>query len=349
MFRREFNTELGYDEINIYSVPLGTGSDIKLIGGLDIFGTSSMTQMASDGFHAIVYGANGRLPITRLDGTPQSRLDLVSIDGLSIAMGGYRFSESGLPSITWDARKFCFLSTSIPRQIWVATINSDAIHSEPAISQIQFDPDEVAIDASTTATITAHVNFPGHEIHAVTFDTYQQGEYKFRILTADWPYGGMLLDDGTFGDEYADDWFYTNNTVRADLPQTPLGTYTIRIAAADHTLRYVSAADAEPFKIVESTVSAKGIPETPGFNLYQNSPNPFTRSSLINYEIPVESHVEICLHDLLGKTMRVLVSEPMAPGRHSVELDAGELPGGIYFYSMRAGEFNQIRKMQVLQ
>jgi hypothetical protein len=205
VFRREFNTELGVDEINVYSVPLGTGSDVKLIRGLDIFGASSMTQMASDGSLAIVYGANGRLPITRVDRITQSRLDLVSIDRLTIAMGGYRFSESGLPSIAWNGDKFCFLSTSIPRQIWLATINSDAITSLPSISQIRFDPDEVAIDGSTTSTITANVTYPGRDIHAVTFDAYQEGVFKFRALTADWPYSGMLVDDGSFGDEFAGD------------------------------------------------------------------------------------------------------------------------------------------------
>ena len=31
MFRREFNADLGYDEINVYFVPLGTGSPVKVI------------------------------------------------------------------------------------------------------------------------------------------------------------------------------------------------------------------------------------------------------------------------------------------------------------------------------
>lgn len=348
MFRREFNAELGYDEINIYSVPLGTGSDIKLIGGLDIFGTSSMTQMASDGFHAIVHGANGRLPITRLDGTPQGRLDLVSIDVLSMAIGSNRFSESRLPSITWDAQKFCFLSTGIPPQIWVATINSDAINSSPSITEIRFEPDEVAIDGSTTATISAHVNLPGHDIHTVTFDVFREGAYIFRALSADWPYSGMLRDDGTFGDEFADDWHYTNNTVRADLPQTPLGTYTIRIAAADHTLREVSSADATPFFLVEPSASAIEKQGNPGYYLDQNFPNPFKEVSSIGYGIPVEGHVALKILDVLGKEVKVLVDSRQVPGRYTVQFDANELPGGFYFCTMKSGDFYQVRKIQLV-
>jgi len=348
MFRKEFNADLGYDEINVYFVPLGTGSPVKVISGLDIFGTSSFTQMSSSGTLGIVMGANGRLPITRVDENSGSRLDLVSIDGLSIAMGGYRFSESWLPSINWDGDVFCFLSTSIPPQIWVANINSDAINSAPSISQIKFEPDQVAIDGSTTSTISAHVSDLYDDIYAVSFDAYKDGVFQFRGLSSDYPYSGRLLDDGTFGDESVGDGFYTNNTVRADLPETPLGSYTVRIAAANATLGEVSLADAVPFSIVEpSTVSTNWL-VSPGFELYQNFPNPFNQSSSIRYEIPFETLVEIKLLDVLGKVVRVMVNEEHGAGHYSVNLDGKVLPGGVYFYSMRAGDFYQLKKMQVL-
>lgn len=349
VFRREFNSDLGYDEINVYVVPLGTGSPEKVISGLDIFGTSSMTQMASNGSLAIVQAANGRLPITLVDGLSQSRLDLVSIDALSIAMGGYRFSESWLPSISWDGSRFCFLSTSTPPQIWVGNIKSDAIHSQPSITEIRFDPDEVAIDRSTTATISAHVSDLYDPIHTVTFDAYQDGVFKFRALAADWPYQRNLLDDGTFGDEYAGDGFYANNSVGADLLETPLGTYTIRIAAANTSLEKVTVADAEPFFIVEPSATATQRAESPGFKLYQNFPNPFNHSSSIRYEIPVESQVEIKLLDLLGKEIAVMVSEKLEPGQYSLDLNAKELPGGVYFYAMRTSDYFITKKMQVLK
>ncbi len=348
MFRREFNTELGYDEINVYFVPLGTGDPVQVISGIDIFGTSAYSQMASDGSRAIVYGTNGRLPITLVDRVSQSRLDLVSIDALSIAMDGYRFSESRLPSITWSGDKFCFLSSSYPSQIWVATINSDAINSEPSISQIQFTPDHVGIDGSSFSTISAHVAYPGHEIHTVTYDAFRDGAFIFRALTADWPFSRMLLDDGTLGDESAADGLYTNNTVRSDLPETPLGSYTVRIAAADDSKHSVSSADAIPFHIVESTVSTGELTETPGFKLYQNYPNPFSEITTIRYEIPVESLVEISVFDVLGKVAVISDYEMQVPGVHSVNVDARGLHGGFYFYSLRAGDYFQVRKLQVL-
>ncbi len=207
----------------------------------------------------------------------------------------------------------------------------------------------MAIDGSTTSTITAHVTYPGRDIHAVTFDAYQEGVFKFRALTADWPYSGMLVDDGSFGDEFAGDGFFTNNTVRADLPETLLGTYTVRIAAADTTLTRVSVADAIPFSIVASTVSTEGRKASPQFMLHQNVPNPFRNSSTIRYEIPEESYVEIKVLDVMGKVVTFLVDDRLGPGSYSVDMHLTDIPGGVYFYCMRAGETYLVRKMQVLK
>ena len=349
MFRREYNEALAWDEINIYFVPLGTGDPVKVLGGIDIFGGSTMTQMAATGTSGIVMGGNGRLPIYLVDKATRSRLDLVSIDRLSIAMGGYRFSESRLPSLTLGGDKFCFLSTSIPPQIWIGTIQSDVIDSEPGITLIQFDPDEVAIDGSTTSTVSAQVTSEGQEIHTVTFDAYQDGDFIFRGITSDGSRSGVMVDDGSMGDATAGDHYFTNNTVRVDLPESvSLGSYTVRIAAADNTLRAISAADAEPFKLVESTVSVEDQLPIDGYGLGQNFPNPVSHLSQIRFQIPGGNHVEIVLHDLLGKSIRVLVDEWRGPGEHRVELETGTLPAGLYFYSMRAGEFHGIRKMQVV-
>jgi hypothetical protein len=223
------------------------------------------------------------------------------------------------------------------------------IDSKPGITLIQFDPDEVAVDGSTTSTVTANVTSEGHEIHAVTFDAYQEGDFIFRGITSDGPQSGKLLDDGTMGDAAAGDHYFTNNAVRVDLPEAiSLGTYTMRIAAADNTLRAVSAADATPFNIVESTVRIEDHVTRYGYGLGQNFPNPVSRKSRIRYHIPEENSVEIVLHDLLGKSIQVMVDEMRTPGEHIIEIDTGGLPAGFYFYSMKAGEFHGIRKMQVV-
>jgi hypothetical protein len=58
--------------------------------------------------------------------------------------------------------------------------------------------------------------------------------------------------------------------------------------------------------------------------------------------------VEIKVYSVLGKLVAMLVNEELNAGLHSVEMDTDELPAGLYLYSMQAGDFHQIRKMQVL-
>jgi hypothetical protein len=256
--RREINENTGTDEINIYyDVPdPGTGSPIKVVGGLDIFGYPIALQMSGGGSSAIVLGANQHLPITWVDRITQSRIDVISIDELSIAaLGGFRFSQSSLPSMNWDGNRFCFLTTGtppqyqIPPQIWVADIGSDGINTQPSITEVSFEPDFVLLDGSTKSTFKAHVTSPPYTIPAVTFATFKDGAFHFRAIISDWPYWGKLLDNGEFGDEQANDGYFCNNSIRRDLLETPPGYYTIRIAAVNSTLRQVTMVDAEPFEI----------------------------------------------------------------------------------------------------
>ena len=64
VFKREYNSDKDYDEINVYFQPLGTGDPVKVLGGLDIFGLASMVQISGNGSGAIIHAGNGRLPIT---------------------------------------------------------------------------------------------------------------------------------------------------------------------------------------------------------------------------------------------------------------------------------------------
>ncbi len=348
LYRREFNEDKGFDEINIYFVPIGTGDPVLVAGGLDIFAASAYTQMAADGSRAITHAANGRMPISLVDRASSSHFDLVSIDAISNAIDGFRFSESRLPTINWNGNRFWFLASSSPPQIWAASINSDAVASQPSISNVQIDPYSSRIDGSTTSTIMAHVSHLSDTIHTVSFDAFMDGNFQFRAIRSDAPYNGLLLDNGTFGDQYAGDGFFTNNSVRVDLPETPLGIYTIRIAAVEATLKEATMVDVEPFSIIEANpTSTKYDQPAIAFALFPNYPNPARDASTINYSIPLESYVEIKITDMMGREVLVLVSGLHEPGHYSVTFSADQLPGGLYLYTMRAKDFVKTMRMQV--
>ena len=86
------------------------------------------------------------------------------------------------------------------------------------------------------------------------------------------------------------------------------------------------------------------------FVLEQNYPNPFNPSTNIVFSIPVtgdgrSSEVELSVYDLLGRKTGELVKEKLSPGKYSVDFNASELPSGVYFYVLKAGDFTMSRKM----
>jgi hypothetical protein len=90
-----------------------------------------------------------------------------------------------------------------------------------------------------------------------------------------------------------------------------------------------------------------GIPKV--FILYQNYPNPFNPVTAIRYGLPVDCHVEITVHDILGKKLATLVSENQRAGYHRTEFNGSQLSSGVYFYKISADRFNQVHKMILMQ
>ena len=85
------------------------------------------------------------------------------------------------------------------------------------------------------------------------------------------------------------------------------------------------------------------------FALDQNYPNPFNPSTIICGKLPVGYHVELSFFNILGENVATLVSERKAAGAHQVEWDATDFASGIYYYQIRTGEFQAVRKMILLR
>lgn len=82
---------------------------------------------------------------------------------------------------------------------------------------------------------------------------------------------------------------------------------------------------------------SREIPEMA--KLKKNYPNPFSRSTIISYEIPERSRIKIQIYDQLGRSVDILIDEPRIAGRHEFLYDASHLPDGIYMYRMEMDSF----------
>ncbi|MCZ6803138.1 MAG: T9SS type A sorting domain-containing protein, partial [Proteobacteria bacterium] len=123
----------------------------------------------------------------------------------------------------------------------------------------------------------------------------------------------------------------------------PIGVYDYRLKLidVDGTFR------------VSDTIEVNLTPPIE-FGLSQNFPNPFNAGTTIRYSLPRNSHVTLKIYDLLGREVRALVDEPQEAGFHTVRWDSRDNSGtpsasGIFYYTMRAGEFVQSKKLILLK
>lgn len=106
------------------------------------------------------------------------------------------------------------------------------------------------------------------------------------------------------------------------------------------------------YKYTTQTVSVNSeqiiIPED--FHvLHQNYPNPFNPETKIKFDLKYRSQVRLRIYDLKGELVSDLLNEFRESGTHEIIWFAGELPSGVYFYSLMTDEGISNRKAILLK
>jgi len=111
----------------------------------------------------------------------------------------------------------------------------------------------------------------------------------------------------------------------------------------------------------EDMVIENANPELPEvFSLSQNYPNPFNPSTTIKFQLPEKNGTSavrtvLRIYDILGRLVRTLVDEDLAPGFYTKSWDGLNETGvristGVYFYSITAAsDFRRTKKMLLLK
>jgi hypothetical protein len=163
------------------------------------------------------------------------------------------------------------------------------------------------------------------------------GQDKFRIKISG-P-GGLVYDN-------------LLNAPDSAVPTTVLGGGSIVIHTGGGTIMANGVPGVEPGDV------AAAVPAE--YDLSQNYPNPFDRSTQIGFALPERSRVSLVVFDLAGRAVRSLVEGEWAPGRHAATFDrtaddGRRLGAGIYWVrlnavSLASGQtFQSLRKMVLVQ
>jgi hypothetical protein len=156
-------------------------------------------------------------------------------------------------------------------------------------------------------------------------------------------YGQQIVStlDTTFGYPSAFRWLIPTNL-------TPDTSYKIIITSI------INSSIADTSNASFSIIPPSGI-ETENsdipidYELSQNYPNPFNPSTIINYQLPKSGYVSLIVFDVLGNEVAKLVEENKQSGKYEVTFDAPNLPSGVYFYTLSAGEFVSTKKMLLIK
>jgi hypothetical protein len=129
---------------------------------------------------------------------------------------------------------------------------------------------------------------------------------------------------------------FTHTNASASFP-----FYRLKQIDLDGTVSYF-----DPIRVSVPTSAGEGSAPV-SFALGQNYPNPFNPSTNISFSIHASGVVSLQVFDVLGRAIATLVNETKAPGEYSVPWDATDVPSGVYFYKLVAGNSVAVKKLMV--
>jgi hypothetical protein len=117
---------------------------------------------------------------------------------------------------------------------------------------------------------------------------------------------------------------------------------------------------------IENKQSARAIPLKPGFseespaphptefNLQQNYPNPFNPETVIKFSLNKDSWVTLRVYNILGQMVTTLVDEQKSAGEYAIKWNGMNeqnqpVGSGVYFYRIKAGNYESVRRMTLLR
>jgi hypothetical protein len=87
------------------------------------------------------------------------------------------------------------------------------------------------------------------------------------------------------------------------------------------------------------------------FRLEQNYPNPFNPATVIQYQLPVSSYINLKVYDALGREVATLVDGYKDTGRYEAQFSGSHLASGLYIARLTVidghGKYTNAKSMKM--
>jgi len=175
-----------------------------------------------------------------------------------------------------------------------------------------------------------------------TFDRTVQMDF---VLSGDAGVAGnyvLLTREGTSGDF----------TIAADYSPVVIGNKIMFafVTLTDETYFTLGTTDEVASPLGDLT-NVNRLDEQPlTFDLKNAYPNPFNPTTNIEYSIAKKSDVQLTVYNSLGQQVAKLVDlKGQAAGKYKLNWSAQNMPSGVYFYRIEAGDFISLKKMILIK
>ena len=83
--------------------------------------------------------------------------------------------------------------------------------------------------------------------------------------------------------------------------------------------------------------------------LYQNFPNPFNPTTVIEFEVAKTARFTLSVFNILGERIKIISDKEYTAGHYKETFNSTGLSSGIYIYQLTGKNVNIIRKMALLR
>jgi hypothetical protein len=85
------------------------------------------------------------------------------------------------------------------------------------------------------------------------------------------------------------------------------------------------------------------------FTLGQNYPNPFNPVTNIHFSLSKTEHVTLVVYDIFGQEVATVLSQQLGKGLHIKSFSGENISTGVYYYTLKAGQFNETKTMVLIK
>ncbi|MHB9030778.1 MAG: T9SS type A sorting domain-containing protein, partial [Candidatus Latescibacterota bacterium] len=85
------------------------------------------------------------------------------------------------------------------------------------------------------------------------------------------------------------------------------------------------------------------------FTVAQNTPNPFNPATTISFTLAKSGKTTVEVYNSAGQKVATILNANLSAGSHSVTWNTAGHSAGVYFYTVRNGEFSRTMKMTLLK